>query len=160
MSPSLPIDLDRSSGQPLYRQIERWIRHAIDGGRLPPGTRLPGVRTLARDLGVSVVPVITAYEQLGADGYLVSQVGLGTMVAPDPPRPIQRMTVPASTTAAPGGSRSRPGSTHVIPAGRPTAGCPHGRRVAWPARRDHRRTWSSPADSPARGRGTSIGRAC
>ena len=94
MSPSLPIDLDRSSGQPLYRQIERWIRHAIDGGRLPPGTRLPGVRTLARDLGVSVVPVITAYEQLGADGYLVSQVGLGTMVAPDPPRPIQRVTVP------------------------------------------------------------------
>ncbi len=64
MSPSLPIDLDRSSGQPLYRQIERWIRHAIDGGRLPPGTRLPGVRTLARDLGVSVVPVITAYELL------------------------------------------------------------------------------------------------
>lgn len=91
MSPSLPIDLNRSSGQPLYRQIEHWIRHAIDGGRLPPGTRLPGVRTLARDLGVSVVPVITAYEQLGADGYLVTQVGLGTMVAPDPPRPIRRI---------------------------------------------------------------------
>ena len=82
MSPSLPIDLDRSSGQPLYRQIERWIRHAIDGGRLPPGTRLPGVRTLARDLGVSVVPVITAYEQLGADGYLVTRVGLGFDVHP------------------------------------------------------------------------------
>jgi GntR family transcriptional regulator/MocR family aminotransferase len=89
MSPSLPIDLDRSSGQPLYRQIERWIRLAIDGGRLPPGTRLPGVRTLARDLGVSVVPVITAYEQLGADGYLVTQVGWGTLVAPNPPRPPQ-----------------------------------------------------------------------
>ena len=111
MSPSLPIDLDRSSGQPLYRQIERWIRHAIDGGRLPPGTRLPGVRTLARDLGVSVVPVITAYEQLGADGYLVTKVGLGTMVAPDPPRPIQRVTVPSSTAPAPGGSRPRPGSS-------------------------------------------------
>jgi GntR family transcriptional regulator/MocR family aminotransferase len=110
MSPSLPIDLDRSSGQPLYRQIERWIRHAIDGGRLPPGTRLPGVRTLARDLGVSVVPVITAYEQLGADGYLVTQVGLGTMVAPDPPKPIARMTVPASTPT-PSGGRPRPGSS-------------------------------------------------
>ena len=122
MSPSLPIDLDRSSGQPLYRQIERWIRHAIDGGRLPPGTRLPGVRTLARDLGVSVVPVITAYEQLGADGYLVSQVGLGTMVAPDPPRPIQRVTVPASTSPD---ARRQPvatGQHHVIPAGRQQLG--------------------------------------
>ena len=104
MSPSLPIDLDRSSGQPLYRQIERWIRHAIDGGRLPPGTRLPGVRTLARDLGVSVVPVITAYELLGADGYLVSQVGLGTTVAPDPPRPIPRTTVPGEPPAQTPGS--------------------------------------------------------
>jgi GntR family transcriptional regulator/MocR family aminotransferase len=115
MSPSLPIDLDRSSGQPLYRQIERWIRHAIDGGRLPPGTRLPGVRTLARDLGVSVVPVITAYEQLGADGYLVTQVGLGTMVAPDPPKPIQRVTMPSTTPPVPGG-RPRPGtSTSSLP---------------------------------------------
>lgn len=109
MSPSLPIDLNRSSGQPLYRQIEHWIRHAIDDGRLPPGTRLPGVRTLARDLGVSVVPVITAYEQLGADGYLVTQVGLGTMVAPDPPRPIRRIDATAASrsdrSAASGGPR-------------------------------------------------------
>ena len=159
MSPSLPIDLDRSSGQPLYRQIERWIRHAIDGGRLPPGTRLPGVRTLARDLGVSVVPVITAYEQLGADGYLVSQVGLGTMVAPDPPRPIQRMTVPASSRRPDARRRPpRPGRTRV-PARRPTAGSRTGRRVA-PARASHRPTRTSPAGSPARGRGTSIAPAC
>ncbi|HYH93708.1 MAG TPA: PLP-dependent aminotransferase family protein [Candidatus Saccharimonadales bacterium] len=120
MSPSLPIDLDRSSAQPLYRQIERWIRHAIDGGRLPPGTRLPGVRTLARDLGVSVVPVITAYEQLGADGYLVSQVGLGTMVAPDPPRPVQRPGVAATAEAH---ARSRgaglPATNRWVPDGPP-----------------------------------------
>jgi GntR family transcriptional regulator/MocR family aminotransferase len=116
MSPSLPIDLDRSSGQPLYRQIERWIRHAIDGGRLPPGTRLPGVRTLARDLGVSVVPVITAYEQLGADGYLVSQVGLGTMVAPDPPRPIQRIDATARSDAAGRGGAPSSRRTTGLPA--------------------------------------------
>ena len=115
MSPSLPIDLDRSSGQPLYRQIERWIRHAIDGGRLPPGTRLPGVRTLARDLGVSVVPVITAYELLAADGYLVSQVGLGTTVAADPPRPIRRTTAPGEPAPEPPG-RTRTGRAASLPA--------------------------------------------
>ena len=139
MSPSLPIDLDRSSGQPLYRQIERWIRQAIDGGRLPPGTRLPGVRTLARDLGVSVVPVITAYEQLGADGYLVSQVGLGTTVAPDPPRPIRRI----DACRAPGGRRrpaaGRGAAGPTPPAAPPIAGSRMGRR-AGPARANHRPT--------------------
>jgi GntR family transcriptional regulator/MocR family aminotransferase len=111
MSPSLPIDLDRTSGQPLYRQIERWIRLAIDAARLPPGTRLPGVRTLARDLGVSVVPVITAYDQLGADGYLVSQVGIGTLVAAEPPTPIARGSVPPF-----GLKRKDPGATARLPA--------------------------------------------
>jgi len=104
MSPSLPIDLDRSSALPLYRQIEHWIRHAIDGGRLPPGTRLPGVRTLARDLGVSVVPVINAYEQLGAEGYLETRVGLGTMVVQEPPTPMRRPAparVDGASTARP-----------------------------------------------------------
>ena len=122
MSPSLPIDLDRSSGQPLYRQIEHWIRHAIDGGRLPPGTRLPGVRTLARDLGVSVVPVITAYEQLGADGYLVTRVGLGTMVAGDPPRPVHRPNPgPARTT---GQAVRLPAANHWVPDGPPRSSGP------------------------------------
>lgn len=122
MSPSLPIDLDRSSGQPLYRQIERWIRLAIDGGRLPPGTRLPGVRTLARDLGVSVVPVITAYEQLGADGYLISQVGLGTMVAPDPPRAARRTTSLGGPTAPPRArGASLPETNRWVPDGPPGA---------------------------------------
>ena len=107
MSPSLPIDLDRSSALPLYRQIEQWIRHAIDGGRLPPGTRLPGVRTLARDLGVSVVPVINAYEQLGAEGYLETRVGLGTMVVQEPPTPIRR-AMPARVEGQAASSR-RPG---------------------------------------------------
>lgn len=122
MSPSLPIDLDRSSGQPLYRQIERWIRHAIDGGRLPPGTRLPGVRTLSRDLGVSVVPVITAYEQLAADGYLVTRVGLGTMVAPDPPRPITRIDATARSAPSPRPDAARlPSANRWVPTGPPRA---------------------------------------
>ena len=150
MSPSLPIDLDRSSGQPLYRQIERWIRHAIDGGRLPPGTRLPGVRTLARDLGVSVVPVITAYEQLGADGYLVSQVGLGTMVAQDPPRPVQRPHAAAGTgTGARARDTTLPATNRWVPDGPPRS----------KGSANHRPMPTSRGDWRARGRATSIARA-
>ena len=133
MSPSLPIDLDRSSALPLYRQIEHWIRHAIDGGRLPPGTRLPGVRTLARDLGVSVVPVINAYEQLGAEGYLETRVGLGTMVVQEPPTPMRR--------AMPGPGRWRQARLEppTRPAGRESLGTRPAASVARVTRATDRR---------------------
>ncbi|MFD2348888.1 aminotransferase class I/II-fold pyridoxal phosphate-dependent enzyme [Nonomuraea ferruginea] len=47
----------------------------------PPGTRLPATRDLAADLSVSRGVVVEAYEQLVAEGFLVSRVGAGTQVA-------------------------------------------------------------------------------
>ncbi|PZG06771.1 GntR family transcriptional regulator, partial [Nonomuraea aridisoli] len=58
------------------------LRDSIRGGRLAPGTRLPATRDLAADLQVSRGVVVEAYEQLVAEGFLVSQVGAGTRVAP------------------------------------------------------------------------------
>jgi len=52
MSATLPIELDRTGSEPLYRQIESFVRGAIDGGRLRPGQRMPSVRALAGQLGV------------------------------------------------------------------------------------------------------------
>ncbi len=85
MAGTLPIQLDRASQEPLYRQIEAFVRQAIDGGRLRPGQRLPSVRALAGHLGVGRLTVATAYEQLAADGYLVGRMGFGTIVSPHPP---------------------------------------------------------------------------
>jgi GntR family transcriptional regulator/MocR family aminotransferase len=82
---SVPIELDRSSPEPLYRQVERQLRAAIESGRLRPGDRVRSVRALAADLDVGRLTIATAYEQLAADGYLVGRVGFGTVVAPDPP---------------------------------------------------------------------------
>ena len=62
MSTSLPIELDRASSEPLYRQIEAFVRRAIDSGRLRPGQRLPSVRAVAGQLGVGRLTVATAYE--------------------------------------------------------------------------------------------------
>ena len=70
---------------PLYQQIYRAIRQSIRSGRLRPGSRLPPTRELALQLGVSRNVVVTAYETLAADGYLLSQVGAGTTVASDLP---------------------------------------------------------------------------
>ncbi len=79
------IRLDRLSPDPLYRQVEDQLRTAIQTGRLRPGARLPGIRTLAIELGVARVTVASAYEELAAEGYLAAQVGSGTRVADEPP---------------------------------------------------------------------------
>lgn len=78
---STPMALDRSADLPLYRQIEGELRDAILDGRLRPGMRLPSVRTLAADLGVARITVVTAYEQLAAEGYVEGRAGVGTIVA-------------------------------------------------------------------------------
>jgi GntR family transcriptional regulator/MocR family aminotransferase len=77
----LLVELDRSVGVALHRQVESGLRARIRAGRLPPGTVLPSTRGLATDLGVSRGVVVEAYEQLVAEGYLVSRTGGYTQVA-------------------------------------------------------------------------------
>jgi len=66
---------------PLYRRIYDALRRKILRGELAAGAPLPGTRTLARDLGVSRIVVLAAYEQLAAEGYIESAVGSGSRVA-------------------------------------------------------------------------------
>src|SRR5262249_35111056 len=75
--------LDRGAGR-LAAQLAGRLRQAVRDGRLTPGTRLPSTRDLAQDLGVSRGVVVTAYEQLVAEGFVVSRQGDGTRVAPAP----------------------------------------------------------------------------
>ena len=85
------IPIDRESGEPLYRQIEDFLRRNIVSGRLAPETRLPATRRLAEDLGVNRITVENAYAELEADGLLFSRMGSGTYVlkqSPFAPGPI------------------------------------------------------------------------
>lgn len=75
------IMLDEKSAQPLYRQIYEAVRHAILSGNLHPTTPLPATRLLSKQLGVSRMTVINAYDQLFAEGYLEAKTGAGTFVA-------------------------------------------------------------------------------
>lgn len=79
-SPDLHLVLDRGRPRGLRAQIEAGIRSAIRGGRLRAGTRLPSTRALAADLGVTRRVVVEAYDQLVAEGYVVSVRGAGTVV--------------------------------------------------------------------------------
>jgi GntR family transcriptional regulator/MocR family aminotransferase len=75
------IPLDPKSSDALSRQIYRALRDGILAGRLAPGFRLPSTRALASDLGVSRNTVVTAFDQLLAEGYVESRVGRGTRVS-------------------------------------------------------------------------------
>lgn len=84
------LALDRSDGSPLPRQIARAIAAEIARGRLRPGQRLPGSRTLARTLRVHRQTVVSALEELTAEGWLVSRRASGTFVADRLPDPVPR----------------------------------------------------------------------
>lgn len=65
----------------MYRQLYDWFRDAILQGQLRPGQRVPSTRGLAAELKISRIPVLSAFEQLHAEGYLQTFVGSGTVVA-------------------------------------------------------------------------------
>src|SRR5215468_9083633 len=70
-----------AGGGPRYQRLYLQLRDAVLSGRLVAGARLPGSRTLARELGVSRIVALMAYEQLAAEGYISSTVGSGSRVA-------------------------------------------------------------------------------
>jgi GntR family transcriptional regulator / MocR family aminotransferase len=75
------ISVDRRAAKPLYQQIYASFRARIIDGQLRPAQLVPSSRELARELRVSRLPVLNAYAQLLAEGYLESRAGAGTFVA-------------------------------------------------------------------------------
>ena len=81
----LYLDLDTARGR--RAGLEEALRDAIRVGRLAPRTALPSTRSLAQYLGFARGTVSAAYDQLVAEGYLITRRGSGTMVADVPPPP-------------------------------------------------------------------------
>ncbi len=75
------LTIDRNAKIPLIRQIYLELRQQILQGKLPAQTQLPATRALAEQLQVSRNVVLEAYEQLKAEGFLVSRAGSGNYVA-------------------------------------------------------------------------------
>src|SRR3954470_10343533 len=85
------FQLDRASDVPLFRQLYLQTRAAILSRALRPGSKLPSTRELARQLKISRTAVVSAYEQLLAEGYTIGRKGAGTYISADFPEPfIQR----------------------------------------------------------------------
>ncbi len=107
----------RAGGEGAISWLYNSLRASILEGRLPPGARLPATRDLARHYGVARGTVVTAFEQLGAEGYLEGRAGSGTYVAPVLPdellhagrtTPATRAGKEARVTLSGYGVRTRP----------------------------------------------------
>ena len=66
---------------PRYEQIANAVSQAIRSGQLKPGDRLPTVRALASDLGVSLTTVTAAFKSLAESGWTRGEIGRGTFVS-------------------------------------------------------------------------------
>ncbi|BBA40400.1 MULTISPECIES: MocR-like pyridoxine biosynthesis transcription factor PdxR [Burkholderia] len=76
---------DRHLDMPVYRQLVRRFRDAIETGKLAPGKRVPSVRSLASELNLARGTVEAAYQILIGEGYLVARGPAGTVVSPQLP---------------------------------------------------------------------------
>jgi GntR family transcriptional regulator/MocR family aminotransferase len=92
----LDLHVERT-GRGQRTSLEDALRSAIQTRRLAAGTSLPATRALAADLGVARGTVVAAYDQLVAEGYLISRRGAGTQVADLGPVPTGPAASPRRT---------------------------------------------------------------
>lgn len=71
------MKLLQNSGVPIYQQIADQLRSEILAGKLKEGDYLPSIRGLAKDLKISVITTMKAYEQLEAEGLVTAAQGKG-----------------------------------------------------------------------------------
>lgn len=75
------IIISNSSNIPIYEQIKEQIKNKIVSNELKTGELLPSIRSLAKDLRISVITTKNAYEELEREGYVETKPGKGTYVA-------------------------------------------------------------------------------
>lgn len=78
----MELILSHSDGTPIYEQITRQLKEKIISGELKEGDALPSMRLLAKELRISVITTKRAYEELERQGFIISQTGRGSFVAP------------------------------------------------------------------------------
>ena len=77
----MDIIISNSSNVPLYEQVEEQIKNKIVSNELKTGELLPSIRSLAKDLRISVITTKSAYDELEKEGYVETIQGKGTYVA-------------------------------------------------------------------------------
>jgi GntR family transcriptional regulator len=75
------IVISGASDKPIYQQIFDQVSGQIVREELAPGTMLPPIRTVAKELRISVITIKKAWEELERHGFIYTMVGRGCFVA-------------------------------------------------------------------------------
>lgn len=76
------IFIDNKSGDPIYTQIYSQLKNQIMNGSLREDEPLPSIRSLAKDLRISVITTKRAYDELEREGFIYAVAAKGFFVAP------------------------------------------------------------------------------
>ncbi len=77
----MDIIISNSSGEPIYEQITKQIKSSIMKGELKAGDLLPSIRSLAKELQISVITSKRAYEDLEKEGFIETVPGKGCYIS-------------------------------------------------------------------------------
>lgn len=84
----MDIIILNKSEKPIYEQIYEQVASLILNGELQPGSCLPSIRTLAKDLEISVITVKQAYEMLEENELIYTRAGKGCFVCEHPKKQL------------------------------------------------------------------------
>ena len=76
----MKIIISNQSELPIYAQIREQIKEQILNGQIKEGEVLPSIRSMAKDLGVSVITTTRAYSDLEQEGFIATMQGKGSVV--------------------------------------------------------------------------------
>ena len=77
----MKIILSGSADLPIYERLKNGIKSQIASGELAPGSMLPSIRVAAKELGIGIITVKRAYDDLCREGYLFAEQGRGVFVS-------------------------------------------------------------------------------
>ena len=78
----MKLIVSNRSGVPIYEQIKEQIKEAIFSGELKEDDLLPSLRSLAKDLKISIITTTRAYNDLEEEGFIINVQGKGSYVLP------------------------------------------------------------------------------
>ena len=76
----MPLNLNPSSGVPLYLQLMEQVKHGIETGAMQAGDQLPSVRQMAEELVINPNTVVRAYRELEHEGVIELKHGSGAFI--------------------------------------------------------------------------------
>lgn len=83
------LHLVRNGPQPIYQQIAAHLKARISGGEFAPGQKLPGIKVLAKKLGVNHLTLRQALRTLEDERIVVTESACGTFVTGDKPTQLK-----------------------------------------------------------------------